>query len=206
MNTQQVSQRGGAQIGWLSASWPLANIRIEHGKMTLNAMGKYTFATADVQAIEPVGSIPFIGTGIRVHHTKNDYPNKVVFYSVGRRDSLLQAARTAGFTVGGPAVNTHRGFPVRFSAIVVFILVWNALFLLDRGGNLLNASAGLGVYSWLAMLLAFVFATCTLKSAQLQKLVLRDGHHVGEISGFLRLLQIITGIATFVTGLTLFLR
>lgn len=95
---------------------------------------------AEVHAIESVGSIPVLTTGIRIHHTRPDYPEKIVFYSMGSRESLLQAAGAAGFPVGKPTLQAKRGFPVRVSAIVVFVLMWNALFLLDRGGNPLNTS------------------------------------------------------------------
>jgi len=43
------------------------------------------------------------GTGIRIHHTKLDYPERIIFYSKGRRKKLLAAVRAAGFTVGAPA-------------------------------------------------------------------------------------------------------
>ncbi len=199
MATSSVSQRGGAQVGWLSASWPLASIQIAPGSLTVSALGRYTFAPAEVHAIEPVGSIPVLTTGIRIHHTRPDYPEKIVFYSMGGRDSLLRAAGAAGFAVGEPSLQIKRGFPVRVSAIVVFVLLWNALVLLDRGGNPLNTSGTLGPYSFLALALACAVATLTPRSVRLQELILRDGHDVGEIRGFLRLLQVITGFLALTT-------
>ena len=50
-----------------------------------------------------------------------------------------------------------------------------------------------GPFILLALLLLFAFATAVLLSATLQGMVLRDGHQVGEIKGFLRLLQVIAG-------------
>lgn len=203
MSTRSVSQRGGAQVGWTSASWPFASIQIEPGTLIVNALGKYTFAPAEVHAVEPVGSIPILTTGIRIHHTRLDYPEKIVFYSMGGREQLLQAASAAGFPVGEPILQTKRGFPVKVSAIVIFILLWNALFLLDRGGNPLNTSASLGPYSFLALALAFAFASFTPRSSRLQELILRDGHDVGEVRGFLRLLQVVTGFLALTTFLSL---
>jgi len=165
----------------------------------LSALGKYTFVPAEVHAIEPVGSIPVLTTGIRIHHTRSDYPEKIVFYSMGGRESLVQAAGAAGFAVGAPKIETKRGFPVRVSAIVVFVLLWNALFLLDRGGNPLNTSGTLGPYSFLALALAFTVATVMPHSERLQELILRDGHDIGEIRGFLRLLQVVSGFLALTT-------
>ena len=102
MNMSPVTQRGGAQVGWLSASWPFASIQIAPESLTVNALGKYSFSPAEVHAIEPIGSIPVLTTGIRIHHTRPDYPEKIVFYSMGSRESLLHAAGAAGFPVGEP--------------------------------------------------------------------------------------------------------
>lgn len=203
MATSSVSQRGGAQVGWLSAPWPLASIQIAPGSLTVSALGRYTFAPAEVHAIEPVGSIPVLTTGIRIHHTRPDYPEKIVFYSMGSRECLLQASGAAGFPVGKPTLQATRGFPVRVSAIVVFVLMWNALFLLDRGGNPLNTSGTFGPYSFLALALAFAVATLAPRSARLQEFILRDGHNLGEIRGFLRLLQVTTGFLALTTLLPL---
>jgi len=85
------------------------------------------------------------------------------------------------------------------SAIVVFVLLWNALFLLDRGGNPLNTSGTLGPYSFLALALAFTVATVMPHSERLQELILRDGHDIGEIRGFLRLLQVVSGFLALTT-------
>ncbi|WP_457332299.1 hypothetical protein [Rhizobacter sp. P5_C2] len=206
MSAIQVSRRGGAQVGWLNASWPLASIQITPDALTVSVLEKYTFVPAQVHAIEAIGSIPVLNTGIRIHHTRADYPEKVIFYSVGGRDSLLQAAGAAGFPVGELAVQTKRGFPVKVSAIVVFVLLWNALFLLDRGGSLFDTSSKLGPYSFLALALAFAVASLTPRSSRLQQLILRDGHDVGEIRGFLRLLQLVTGGLALAAGHALWVR
>lgn len=198
-----ISQRGGAQIGWLSASWPFASIQIKHSSLTVSALGTYAFVPTEVHAIEPTGLIPILTTGIRIHHTRSDYPEKIVFYSMGARDKLLEAASTAGFPIGKSTLKLKRGFPVKVSAIILFVVIWNALFLLDIGGNRFNNSNSLGPFSFLALVLAFVIATFTPHSSHLQKLILRDGHDVGEIRSFLRLLQLVTGILALTAGITL---
>jgi hypothetical protein len=201
-----ISQRGGAQVGWLSASWPLAGIKIELGSLVLSALGGYIFKPSDVHAIEPVGSIPVLTTGIRIHHNKVDYPEEVIFYSVGGRERLLHAAREAGFAVGAPTMLTARGFPVRTSAIVAVVLMWNLLFFLDRPNLEYFGAGGFGLYSMLALVMAFLIATATPVSSILQTLILREGHNVGEIRGALRLLQIVSGILAVSAGLSMWSR
>ncbi len=204
MNTNPVSQRGGAQIGWVSASWPFASIQIAPSSLTVSALGKYAFAPSEVHAIEPIGAIPVLTTGIRIHHTRPDYPEKIVFYSMGSRDRLLQAASAAGFPVGEPSfVESKRGFPVRVSAIVVFVLLWNGLFLIDRGGNPFSTPSNPGLGSLLALALGLVVATFTPRSSRLQEFIMREGHDVGEIRGFLRLLQVVTGVLALTTLVSL---
>jgi len=199
----QTSQRGGAQVGWLSASWPLASIKIDSATLTMRALGAYTLNPSEVSAIEPVGSIPVLTTGIRIHHTRPDYPEKLVFYSMGRQESLLQALGAAGFKVGQPGIKESRGFPVRVSAIVVAILVWNLLFFLDRHGRDFLSTSTAGPFSFAALVLAFLVATITPYSSRLQDFILREGRAVGEIRGFLRLLQLVTAVLALGTAWSL---
>ena len=201
MSVREYSQRGGAKIGWVSASWPLASLQITSGSLTVISFGTYAFAPGDVDAIEPVGSIPILTTGIRIHHTRADFPEEIVFYCGGGRERVLQAASAAGFRVGEPIRRASRGFPVRIGAIVAFVLPWNVLFLIDLMGKSSNAPGTLGPCSLLAMVLAFSVATLIPRSVRLQEFVMRDGHDVGEIRGFLRLTQFITGILAVATGL-----
>ena len=49
------------------------------------------------------GWIPILSTGIRIHHTKRDYPKYIVFYNGGRREKRLDVVRAASFTVDEPA-------------------------------------------------------------------------------------------------------
>jgi hypothetical protein len=202
MSIARISQRGGAHVGWLSASWPLASIRIAPGSLTVSMLGHYVFVPADVDAIESVGAIPLLSTGIRIHHTRPDYPEKIVFYGVGR-DRMLQAASAAGFRVGEPHLQTKRGFPVRFSAIAVFLLLWNGLFLLYTGGHPFDRPSKPGLFAIVPFAMACATATLALRFPRLQQLILREGRHIGEVRGFLRFTQLIMGVMAFASGLGL---
>lgn len=196
-------QRGGSQIGWVSATWPLAGIEVSPGKLTVTSMGKYEFAPAEVTAVEEVGSIPFFSTGVRIHHCKAQYPERVIFYPLIGRDYLLEAIRRAGFAVGTPATRVRRGFPMRIPAILVVVLLWNALLLLDRSSSNASTSAS-GPYTLTALAGLFALATLLPKSERLQEFFMRDEHDVGEISSLLSLIQLVTGLLLLAFGFTYF--
>ena len=186
-------QRGGAQIGWVNVSWPLAGIEVSPGSLTISSMGKYSFAPQEVTAVEKVGSIPFLSQGIRIHHSKPDYPEKVVFYTLSGRLALLAAIREAGFRLGQPIFLEKRGFPFRLPAVLALVLLWNLLFFLDRP-NFSPSAHVPGPYVLLALAITFGLASLLPKSSWLQQLFLREGRAVGEVLSLLRLVQVISGL------------
>ena len=109
MDTSYYSQTGGARIGesyWTGGgygSWPFASIQVAPGSLTICLFKKYVFTPSEVRAVEPVGWIPVLTTGIIIHHTRSDYPECIRFYSGGSRKRLLEAIRTAGFPIKEPA-------------------------------------------------------------------------------------------------------
>ena len=185
--------RGGAHIGWVSATWPLAGIEVADGKLQLSSMGNYVFTPNEVSAVEPVGSIPVLSRGIRIHHTKAEYPERVVFYTLYGRQATLDAIEAAGFHIGHPVSQARRGFPLRFPALIAVIFIWNLFFLLERPS--INGSPGApGPYTFLALAMLFGLATLLPTSARLQGLFMREGRDVREISSALRLVQLISGV------------
>jgi hypothetical protein len=187
---------GGGRLGLLTVSWPMASLEITPGFLKVSAFGSHTFARSEVVSVEPVGRIPLYRRGVRVHHTKNDSPERIEFYMLGSRDALLAEIRAAGFPVGASARPPKRGIPLRVGAIVAAVLIWNGLFLLDLldlTGRAPARPAIPGPFSAAALALAFAVATLAPHSALLQRLMLREGRHVGEIRGPLRLLQLILG-------------
>ena len=125
-----VRLRGGALVGWVRASWPFATLAIERGVLRLRLFDVYEFSPEEVLAIEPVRIGLFLS--LRIHHTRTDCPEKVLFQAFGGgTNGLLDAARAAGFAVGPAPARAARGSPVNFSALLAYALAWNALFLLD---------------------------------------------------------------------------
>jgi hypothetical protein len=194
-------QRGGSQVGWVSASWPLAGIEVSPGKLTITSMGKYEFSPSEVAAIEEIGSFPFVASGIEVHHNKPQYPERIRFHAVFGKAYLVETIRRAGFTVGTPVTKVPRGFPMRWPTVIALIVIWNLLFFLDRPSP--DASTWTpGPYVMFGLVALFVLATLLPKSERLQDLFMRDDRDVSEISSMLKLVQLVSGLMLLALGFT----
>lgn len=127
--------RGGAQIEWVSASWPLARLSATATVLSVSGsiMGSYSFTPEQVVSLEPHGSLPILGRGVRIVHSNPNYPSKIVFWCFRDPEGLIEDIRQVGFLPrSSPArATTREGIPVRWSVIIVLSAVWNILFLLD---------------------------------------------------------------------------
>ena len=193
---EEISVRGGARIGWVNATWPLAVLVASASRLRLTSvLDTYDFLPSDVVSLERYGSVPFFASGVRIAHARSDYPSKIIFWYLGNPEVLIEQIRRAGFSPTAPASSETKwqGFPVRWTVILLFILTWNGLFLLDRvlPRSLANRR---GLFSLIALLLAFLACWGTKTSPRLQKMVLKDGHSVSEIKAFLSLVQTVSGI------------
>ena len=199
----QASFRGGARVGWVNASWPLATLKANASTLALASLGTYTFAPSDVVSLEPYGSIPFLSSGIKIQHNRRDYPKTMIFWCVGRsRERVLEEIAGTGFRAVGQPIERAAGMAFRWSTILIAIIVWNALFLLDR--SISGSQPRPGPLVLIALVLFFLAAAATRTSAPFQRLVLREGHEVGEVKSFLVLLQIVTGAMALGFGIALF--
>lgn len=199
----QASFRGGAQVGWVSASWPFAKLTSEAGVLTLSCLGTYTFTPSEVVALEPYGSIPVLARGIRIKHNRRDYPKKIIFWCMGRRDAALTELAATGFSPSGQPLDGPTGFPVRWSAILILLVLWNGLFLLDR--TVVGSRTAPGPFASVALVLLFAAATAAQMSPRFRRLLLRDGHELGEIKSIVTLVQIVSGIMVLGFAVTLFI-
>jgi hypothetical protein len=196
----EASFRGGSRIGWVNSSWPFATLTVKANRVAISSLGTYEFAPSEVVAIEPYGSVPLLASGIRIRHNRADYPETIIFWCMGSRDTVLKSLASTGFTPSGRAVQRAGGFPVRWSVVVAVIVLWNGLFVLDRSAGV-SRSRPLGTFALVALLLIFGAATATRVWPRFQRLVLREGHHVSEINAFLILIQMITGFMFVVAGM-----
>jgi hypothetical protein len=193
---QLFTATGGARVGWTNASWPLAKLSVGPDKLTLSIalLGTYSFTPNEVSAIERYTLIPLLGWGVRICHCRVDCPQRVIFWCLGSPDSVLRGIRDSGFlpAAASSALPRRSGIAIRWSAIIIAILVWNALGFL-AGGRFGSVRSHPGPLILLPLAFVFVFSFGTLKSALLQRIILKPGRDVGEIRPFLRLLAVISG-------------
>jgi hypothetical protein len=90
---------GGMRVGWRRASWPLATLSVSASNLSLSGIliGSYSFSPDQVVALEPYGWIPLFGRGIRIVHSRTDYPAKVLFSNFSTPAQLLESIQRAGF-------------------------------------------------------------------------------------------------------------
>jgi hypothetical protein len=203
---EELTATGGARIGWVNATWPFARLAASPTHLKLSGLlGTYDFLPGDVVSLERYGSIPLFSSGVRIVHSRLDYPSKIIFWYLGKPETLIERIREIGFSPTAPASSgtERRGFPVRWTAILLLVLAWNGLLLLDYPRSGVNQP---GFFSLLALLLAFLVSWRTRTSPKLQEMILRDGHSVTEIKAFLFLVQIISGILLAVFAVVLLAR
>jgi hypothetical protein len=199
-----ISTIGGASIGWVSATWPLAKLAVSPSLLKLSGvLGSYEFAPSDVVSLEVSGSIPLLSSSIRIVHTRPDYPWRVLFFGGERPEKLIAKIRAAGFVPAASAALAVRSgkFPVRWSAILFLIILWNGLFFADQqlpGAGPHNP----GPLAFLALALAFAISWTASRSSCVQSLLMRDGESVGRIKPFLLLVQVVSGLLLAVFAVT----
>jgi len=183
--------RGGARVGWVQATWPFGRLSISSGRFTISLafVGQYTFAPPEVSRLERCG---VASNGVRIVHTRSDYPDTIIFWCGARAQRVLDAATRAGFRQDVPSASPRRGMPFRWVAITQVVVAWNVLALLDRGLHPLTPRPpGLLTLAALGMLLATAFAIQISEAAQAW--ALKPDRSVSEIAVFLRLVQLIGG-------------
>jgi hypothetical protein len=197
---------GGARIGWINASWPLAQLSATQDKLTVKSfvLGEYTFTPEQVSMVERYVRIPVLAWGIRVRHCIPDYPQQIIFWSLGSPDEVIAGIQNTGFIPAGSSSTNpvRQGIPIKWSAIIAAIVIWNALFMLPLLGQAHTNSAPNG-FIVMPLIAAFAFSIGVLRSPTLQRLVLKPDRHVGEIRPLLLLLSFISGLLFVVFSILL---
>jgi len=192
------TKTGGAQFGWVNASWPLAELSATSTRLTIAAkfLGTYSFAPEQVSAIERYVIVPVFAWGIRVRHQLANYPQRIIFWSLGSPETILAGIRNSGFLPTGPQsrFRTARGIPLRWSAVIGLILVWNILFILPHA---LPLPAARWFYL-LPLLGAVALSLAAFSSPGLQRIILKPGRAVGEIKPLLSLVAFVSGLLAII--------
>jgi hypothetical protein len=194
-----VAFTGGARLGWVQATWPFGRLSISPRQLTISLAfaGRYTFSPLEVSGLDRCG---ISSNGVRIVHTRSDYPETVIFWCGARVQRVLDAATRAGFPVRLQSSPPRQGMPFRWFALVQVVVAWSVFALLDQG--LLPWSGPrlpLLMIGALAILLGVAFAIQISEGAQAW--ALKPGRSVSEIAVFLRLAQLIGGF--LIAGLTL---
>jgi len=186
---------GGSQIGWVSASWPFAKLVVSKHHLTLSCLGTYVFEPQQIAALEPHGFIPFFARGVRIIHSRADYPTKMIFWCLGRPERLISRIQDVGFLPKGSlaAMPPREGVPFRWGALITAILVWNALFLLDNPTPM-NPRGGFGWPTLMAIGLVCASTWALPHSQYLQSLVLKPKRSFEEIKTFIGLLRLVSTV------------
>jgi hypothetical protein len=193
---EEIRVTGGARVGGVNASWPLARLVVSTTRLKLTSvLDTYEFLPSEVVSLERYGSIPFFSSGVRIAHAREDYPSKIIFWCLGNPETLIDQIRQVGFSPAAPASSEikWRGLPVRWTAILLITLAWNGLFLLDHAFRH-SFTKRPGLFTLLPLLFAFLICWGIKKSPELQKTILRDGRSVNEIKAFLSLIQFVSGL------------
>lgn len=191
--------RGGARIGWTNATWPFAKLSANHDLLELSCMGTYRFHPSQIVSLEPITFFPLLASGLRIHHNRSDYPEKMIYWCFGNPKSVLSKITQTGLKPAGTPMKRPSGFAIHWQAIGAFIIIWNALLMLDLSPAFSPGQTPKpGWMTFLALLFVFALATGTQKSKKIQSWVIREGHHVGEIKPLLILLQIISALMSVI--------
>ena len=184
---EEFTVRGGAQIGWINASWPFGRLTVSRQWLAISSplSRSYVFEPEDVVALQPHGWIPILQRGVRIVHANPRYPSRIVFVAFQSPERLIDRIRQAGFVPGAPAATAppRPGLPVHGSVVLLLAAALMVAFVLEGRGPLM-----------LVLALLYAAASALPGSARLQSWVLKPGRAVDEIGAVLRLLRLASGL------------
>jgi hypothetical protein len=148
--------------------------------------------------------IPVLGWGIRIHHCSANCPKRVIFWCLGSPETILSGIRDSGFLpiASVSASAQPRSIAMRWSAIIIAVILWNALFFFGFGRDR-EVPPRPGPLILTPLLFAFALSVGTLISTKLQRIILKPGRNVGEIRPFLRLLAFVSWLLLIIFSILL---
>ncbi|MEW6527534.1 MAG: hypothetical protein AB1444_12845 [Spirochaetota bacterium] len=201
MNHDSITIIGGARIGCINVTFPFAKLTISKDMLNLKVMllGNYSFKRGDIISVERYGLIPFFSWGIRINHTRNNYPQKMIFWTFGKNPvKLIEKICTMGF-IDSDVKNSVNdkikidGIPVKIIPLAIIIIVWNILLLLDFVYIFDKQKTGPGIFSFLALICIFIIATSLKCTNSVKKIILKSNRHYSEIQHINNLLILVSG-------------
>ena len=186
------SLTGGARIGMMNASWPLAKLAATPQQLTLKVqlLGNYSFLPSQVRDLIPYKVLPILGEGIQIIHNNPSYKKRIIFWTLGMSpQGAIEKIKQAGFQPGGEdgpmteaervAWQAQQGFPFQIKALLVIGLVWAALMFLGVSrtpiGEIPNGPAVLGAFGFLMLV-----SLSTFLIPAVRRLILKPGHNLQD--------------------------
>lgn len=201
---------GGARIGSANATYPFANLFVDKNVLKINAsiVGKLVFQPQDIISIEPYTMIPILGQGIKINHRIENYKPKVIFWTFKNPNFVINEIKKVGF-LGN--INSkisfadkeiikkqeQGGFPIKKSVAIIFIVLWNILFLSDFLPFFLqNKEEGIPIGNGVKTAIGLLLATSilTLISDGFRKVILKEGRDFNDIKKFVYFVILVSGI------------
>ena len=190
---------GGARIGMASATFPFATLKVDKNELRLNAsiIGNLSFRASDIISIEPYMFIPLIGQGIKINHKVALYHQTIIFWSFKNPEWIIQQIKETGFfssediqeqeakNVNLTKKQVQGGFPIKREFALLFLVVWNVLFMSDI---FMKPDFQKGIFIGKGTLLAVLFLTLIsallLTSNRFRTYVLKEGRGLEDIKRF----------------------
>ncbi len=194
---------GGARIGRSYATFPFAKLFVDKNVLKINASiaGSLVFQPKDIISIEPYRQ------GIRINHRVMNYNPKVIFSAFKDPVFIIDEIKKVGFLDN---VNSkvsfadtqivkrqeQGGFPIKKPVAIIFVILWNILFLSDFLPFFLqNKKEGIPIGNGVKIAVWLLLATCilTLISHSFRKIILKEGIEFSDIKRFVYFAILVSG-------------
>jgi len=193
MSVGEFEMRGGARIGWFNATVPLARIKANAAHLELKVSagcGVYTWSPSQVIALRAHSPFGWFGRGIIIEHSNRSYPRKIIFWTRENPQEAIDGIQRAGFKPASnisteEAFRDRRGPPLRWSVIVLALLLWNGLFFLQP------------ISAWFTLAPLALFFAATLGAfawPEFRKMILKPGRDFAEVQSFFGLARLVLGL------------
>ncbi len=198
MEQEYLSIRGGARVGSVNATWPLAQLIVRRDSIDVKVMfiGSYAFLQNQVVSIKKYTVIPRLGWGIQIVHNVIKYPKKIIFWTFRDPQEVIAQIQASGFSPSADPVDvpSDPGMPVKWRSVVLIIVLWNFLLILASHGGVPQLGLSPRALMFIALGSLFLGTVFFNRSARLQDMILKPGRSPDEIKAWVKLLAIVSGV------------
>jgi hypothetical protein len=177
-------------------------------KINASIVGNLVFQPQDIIPIEPYKMIPILGQGIKINHRIENYKPKVIFWTFKDPDFVINEIKKVGFfgninskiSFADTEIIKRQeqgGFPIKKPVAIIFVVLWNMLFLSDFLPFFLqNKKEGIPIGYGVKMAIGLLLATSilTLISDRFRKVILKEGRDFNDIKKFVYFIILVCGI------------